>query len=234
MNLSDHLPNLTEEQVSQLHTLTDLFLETNQKINLSSIRERDAVLLKHVVDSLLILPYLSLKPKQRVLDVGTGGGFPGIALAVALPEVHFTLLDATQKKINAVQMMADEVGLKNVDTEWGRAEEMAHDGEFRHQFDLVVSRALAHFGTNLELCLPFTRPGGRFFAYQGPEMIEKWQNYEEVAQKLGGKIIACHEAELPENGGKRCFIEVEQVSVCINSYPRPTSQIKKKPLELKD
>ncbi|MDF2379025.1 MAG: 16S rRNA (guanine(527)-N(7))-methyltransferase RsmG [Candidatus Gracilibacteria bacterium] len=231
MNLSDHLPQLTEDQIAQLNTLTDLFLETNKQINLSSIRDRDGVLIKHVVDSLLILPYLKLKAKDKVLDVGTGGGFPGLALAIVYPEVHFTLLDATQKKINAVQAMSDSLGLKNMETEWDRAEELAHEGDFRHQFDLVISRALAHFGTNLELCMPFVRPGGKFFAYQGPEMAEKWMNYNDMAKKLGGKLISCHNTVLPVEEAKRCFIEVEQTTACINSFPRPTSQIRKRPLE---
>lgn len=208
--LKKYLPHLPEDQITQLNALADLFLEANQKVNLSAIRDRDGVLLKHIVDSLLILPFLNLKAKDRVLDVGTGGGFPGLALAIIFPEVHFCLLDATRKKVDAVQMMADALGLSNVRTLWGRAEELGKDREFRQQFDLVVSRALAKFEENLKLCLPFVRPGGRFFAYQGPELLKSWQLHQALARKLGGHIITCHESILPGEEAVRCFVEVER------------------------
>ena len=226
----DDLPNLTKKEIAQLNTLTDLFLSWNRKLNLSSIRDRDGIIIRHIVDSLLILPYLHLNPQDRVLDLGTGGGFPGLPLAIIYPQVEFTLMDATKKKIDAVQTMATELGLTNVSTEWGRAEELGHREDLRQHFDLVVARALAGFSTLLEYCLPFVRPAGTFIAYQGPDILNEVKPLESVIQKLGGKLKAIHESVLPGEGAKRVFIDIEKVEITPKIFPRRSGIPKKKPL----
>jgi len=232
MNLSHHLPSLSSDQIKQLEQLADLFLDWNSKLNLSAIRDREGVLLKHIVDSLLILPFHHIYPGQKVLDMGTGGGFPGLALAIACPEANFTLVDATEKKIKAVFAMAQSLNLKNVRCLSGRAEEMGQNKQYREQFDRVVARALAHFSTLLEYCLPFVKVGGQFIAYQGPELIEEWKNYQGVASQLSSKILECEEAVLPQEDAKRCFIVVEKVKPLSPVYPRRVGVPKKTPLEV--
>lgn len=230
MNLSDHLDGLSEDQFAQLERLAEVFLEWNGKLNLSAIRDLDGVLLKHVIDSLLILPYQLISAGDRVLDMGTGGGFPGLALAVVYPDTDFVLVDATEKKVRAVAEMAAELGLENVSCFAGRAEEMGHDPDFREHFDVVVARALAGFSTLLEYCLPFVKVGGRFVAYQGPELLETWQDFEGVAEKLGAEITGVETALLPIEDAKRCFVKVEKRSKLMDCYPRQTGIPKKKPL----
>jgi len=175
MNLSEILHNLPSNQITKLDKLAELFLQWNQKLNLSSIRDLDGVKLKHIVDSLMVIPLEIIKKGQRILDLGTGGGFPGLALAIVFPNSHFTLVDATEKKIAAVRAMAEELKLTNVACLSGRAEELARDKQYREQFDVVVARALAKFPTLLEYCLPFVKVEGKFIAFQGPEMAEEWK-----------------------------------------------------------
>ena len=230
MKLSEHLPNLSDAQISQLERLAEVFLEWNQKLNLSAIRDRDGVLLKHVLDSLLILPFGLIKDGDRVLDMGTGGGFPGLALAIIFPETDFVLVDATTKKVTAVAEMAAELGLSNVSCFAGRAEEMGHDPDFREHFDVVVARALAGFSTLLEYCLPFVRVGGHFVAYQGPELIDTWRGFEGIARKLGGEISEVKTTILPIEEAQRCFVVVKKLSQLSSNYPRAVGLPKKKPL----
>jgi 16S rRNA (guanine527-N7)-methyltransferase len=229
--LCQFLPKLPTDQITKLNTLADLFLEWNQKLNLSAIRDRDGVIMKHVVDSLLILNYDPIRSGQKVLDLGTGGGFPGLALAIVYPEANFTLVDATEKKIRAVSAMAESLGLKNVKCVASRAEELGRDKAHREQYDVVVARALAGFSTLLEYCLPFVRPGGEFVAYQGPELADTWQEFQAVAEKLSAHITGAELAQLPDaEQSQRCFVRVEKTSVINKAYPRRIGIPKKKPL----
>src|SRR5690606_30112903 len=161
---------------------------------------------------------------------GTGGGFPGLALAIAYPQTNFTLVDATEKKIRAVEAMANSLRLQNVRCLSGRAEELGHDRKYREQFDRVVARALAGFSTLLEYCLPFVKVGGRFIAYQGPEMAEQWTEYGGAASLLSSEIQECETAILPEENAKRCFIVIEKIKPLSPAYPRRVGVLKKDPL----
>lgn len=230
MKISDFIPNLSESQVSQLETLADLFLEWNQKLNLSSIRNREGVILKHIVDSLLILEFDLIKDGDRVLDLGTGGGFPGLALAIVYPNAKFVLADSTEKKIAAVKDMADRLSLKNVKCRVGRAEELGHQKDLRENFDVVVARALAKFPTLLEYCLPFVKVGGKFVAYQGPEMKEGWKEYTPVINELSAGVTEVKTAELPIEKAERCFVIIKKMRKIAGKYPRAVGIPKKKPL----
>lgn len=210
INLHHYLPTLSITQIQQLEFLTDLFLSWNQKLNLSAIRDRDGVLVKHILDSLLILPFQLIEPGQHVLDLGTGGGFPGLALATAYPETIFTLLDATQKKLKAVQDMAKKLSLGNVHVIHGRAEDLNKTAEFRARFDRVVARAVTKFPDLLKYAVPFVKPGGFLIAYQGPEMRSTWKSFQPQAKKLNSQIERVIEATLPIENAKRCFVLIKK------------------------
>ena len=139
----------------QLLQFLDLFEEWNQKLNLTSTKDRHELEVKHVQDSLALLEIFELEEGQRVLDLGSGGGFPGIPLAIMAPETEFVLVDSTEKKMRAVQAIANELGLSNVQTVVGRAEELAHQPLYRERFGLVVSRAVAALPTLLEFAAGF-------------------------------------------------------------------------------
>lgn len=230
MNLPTYLPTLSVDQIAKLEQLADVFLDWNQKLNLSAIRDRDGVLLKHIVDSLLVLPFTPIQGGNKVLDMGTGGGFPGLALAIAFPDAQFTLVDSTEKKIRAVSAMAKSLDLKNVRCISGRAEELGRDLQLREQFDVVVARAVAPFTVLLEYCLPFVKVGGRFIAYQGPELIEECRRYSDVVKKLGGVIEAVHNAQLPIENASRCFIDIKKERRIPATFPRPVGIPRKTPL----
>ncbi len=143
-----------------------LFLEYNAHTNLSAIREPEAVVLKHFADSAELASFEPLR--GRVLDIGTGGGFPGIPLKILIPELEVVLLDSVSKKTKACDHFVRELGLSGISVEWGRAEEVAKRPNFGRSFDAVVSRATAYLPTILEWAIPFLRPGGRIFLYKTP------------------------------------------------------------------
>ncbi len=210
--------------------LADLFLDWNSKLNLSAIRTREGVMVKHIADSLLITPFNWIKEGDHVLDLGTGGGFPGLALAIAYPKTHFTLCDATEKKLNAVQAMAKGLRLTNVSFLLGRAEELGRDKHYREWFDVVVARALGKWTTVLEYTLPFVQVGGKFVAYQGPEVLDVVDASRTVVRELGGEIKDIRETSLPENQGKRVLVMIKKIAPLSHRYPRATGIPKKNPL----
>lgn len=221
---------MSDKQHEQLGRLCELFLEWNSKINLSAIRDTDGVMVKHILDSLLILPFELVQVGQKVLDLGTGGGFPGLALAISYPQTEFVLVDSTAKKVNAVQDIAQQLGLENVRCVIGRAEALGRNPRYREQFDVVIARALAGFSTLLEYTLPFVKVGGHFVAYQGPELKDTWKTFEGVAEQLGGRISELKEAVLPVEEAERCFVVVEKADGISEKYPREVGIPKKSPL----
>lgn len=220
MNLSSLLPSLSKDQISKLELLADLFLEWNQKINLSAIRTREGVLLKHIVDSLLILPFHLIPENAKVLDLGTGGGFPGLALAIAYPNTSFVLLDSTQKKIKAVSDMVSRLRFSNVETLCARAEELSKERAYREQFDLVVTRAFGKFPVVLEYSLSFLKIGGKLIAYQGPEILDQISQYDSLIGELRSKFVTIKESILPEENAQRTFVILEKTGLLPPRFPR--------------
>jgi 16S rRNA (guanine527-N7)-methyltransferase len=228
--LKKHLSHLPEEQIKKLETLVDLFMEWNSKLNLSSIRERHDIMIKHVIDSLLITKLDLLKPGMKVLDLGTGGGFPGLPLAIVYPEIQFTLVDSTKKKIDAVESMVNSLSLTNVTCYNSRAEQLGHSPSHRNKYNIVVARALAGFSTLLEYCTPFVKTSGLFIAYQGPDIIDQLPQSKKAQELLNTKVIDQVELDLPENAGRRIFVVCKKLSETPEEYPRSVGLPKKRPL----
>ena len=210
IDLHHFLSNVSTEKIEKLTQLAELFTTWNQKLNLSAIRDQDGVFLKHVLDSLLILAFHLIEPEQKVLDLGTGGGFPGLALAIAYPKNTFTLLDATLKKLKAVKDMAKELGLSNIQMVHLRAEDVNKTSSFAGKFDRVVARAVAKFPLLMEYSMPFLKPGGILIAYQGPELLDTWRSFQPQANKLNSRIERVFETVLPIENAKRCFVIVKK------------------------
>ena len=220
--------SVSEEQQKLFDAYTDYLLSENEKYNLTAVRDRDGVVTRHLFDSLapLFLGEMDETP-MSVIDVGTGGGLPGIPLAIAAPQHHYTLLDSTEKKCAFLRSFLAQVDLP-VEVTWGRAEELGQ-GEYREKFDLAVSRAVASLPSLCELVLPMLKVGGRFIAYKG----EKGREELEAARMAIG-ILGCRVGKVSDaptgDGSSACLIIIEKEKHTPKTYPRKWGQIKKKPL----
>lgn len=186
-----------EEVKDKLISYLDMVLERNEHINLTAVKDRDEAMQKHVADSLSICKLPEYVEAKTVLDVGTGAGFPGALLAIAGVDKHFTLMDATLKRLKVIDEFAGELGISNLSTLHARAEEIARKPEYAGQYDLVVSRAVANLNTLLGWSLPFVKKGGTFVAYKGENYQEEIDSAQTGLKKYGGKVDRV--VEMPSN-----------------------------------
>ena len=220
--------DLSEDQAVQFDRYFHLLSEWNEKINLTAITEEQEVLIKHFLDSLSGAQFMRLEDRVSVADIGTGAGFPGMALAIAFPKVHFTLMDATGKKVRFLQMVSDTLGLKNVTAVQGRAEELAHDPAYREQFDIVTSRAVASLPVLLEYCAGFVKKGGVIAAYKGPSLEEELALARTAVPKLHLELKQKEEIRIGDHS--HTIAVFEKKKALEERYPRPHAQIRKKSL----
>ncbi len=220
--------SVSGEQQRLFDAYTDFLLAENEKYNLTAVRDRDGVIGRHLFDSLapLFLGEMEERPLS-VIDVGTGGGLPGIPLAIAAPQHQYTLLDSTEKKCAFLRAFLSQVDLP-VTVKWGRAEELGQ-GEYREVFDLAVSRAVAALPALCELVLPMLKVGGRFLAYKGEKGREELDAAQTAISLLGGKVARIWDAPTSD-GSPACLIIIEKEKHTHKAYPRKWGQIKKKPL----
>lgn len=178
-----------EDTASGLAAYIDLVLERNEHINLTAVRDREEALIKHAADSLAVTALPEYREAERIIDVGTGAGFPGALLAIADPDKEFVLLDSTLKRLRVIDEFAESLGISNVRTVHARAEEASRRAGFREGFDLCVSRAVANLTRLSGWCLPFVRKGGCFISYKGESYGEELAEAEGEIKKLGGELI---------------------------------------------
>lgn len=226
---ADHKTQLTEENLSKFEVYYKLLKEWNEKINLTAITDAEGVAVKHFADSLSVLNYFNIPQNAKVLDVGTGAGFPGVVLKIVRPDIQLFLLDSLKKRFLFLDALLSELDL---DAEFlrGRAEEYGQDIDLRESFDLVVSRAVAQLNTLSEYCLPFVKLSGRFIAFKGSGADEEIKSSKKAFQVLGGKLIKIHTFKLPFDGGSRSLVEIEKIQPTPGKYPRNNGRIKAKPL----
>ena len=220
--------SLQEEQLEQFMTYLSLLLEWNEKMNLTAITEPREVVLKHFADCLSLVPWVEWKKGLRVIDVGTGAGFPGIPVKLACPEIELTLLDSLQKRIGFLQEVGSQLGLSGVEYVHSRAEDGGQNPLYREKFDLCVSRAVANLSTLSEYCLPFVKIGGKFISYKAGECDEEVAASKSSVFLLGGKISDIKKFELGESG--RAFVIIDKVSGTPKKYPRKAGTPSKDPL----
>ena len=219
---------LSEEQLSQLELYHKLLSEWNEKINLTAITDDRGVAVKHFADSMTIFNYFDIPQNARVIDVGTGAGFPGLVMKIVRPDIELTLIDSLQKRLNFLRTVLDNLHL-DATLIHSRAEEGGQDMKLRESYDLAVSRAVAQLNILSEYCLPYVRLSGRFIAFKG-SVGDELQAAKNAIGILGGRIGKTPVFELPMEGGTRTLIEIEKVRPTPDKYPRQYGKIKAKPL----
>lgn len=222
---------LTDVQVEQFLKYYEILVEWNKVMNLTGITEYEEVVEKHFIDSLIIGKTFDMEKVQSLIDIGTGAGFPGIPLKIVYPHIKVTLLDSLYKRIKFLNTVIEELGLNDIETIHGRAEDFAKQKEYREQYDLCVSRAVANLTTLSEYCLPYVKVGGRFLPYKSGEIEEELKESGKAVQILGGKIEKVELFELPGTDIKRSLIEIDKVKNTPKKYPRKAGMPTKEPLK---
>ncbi len=220
---------LDDTAVDRFCKYNDLLLEWNEKMNLTALTEARDVAVKHFVDSLMLLQYTEIPQEASVIDVGTGAGFPGLALKIARPDIRLTLLDSLQKRLGFLDTVCGEMALDNVVTVHSRAEDGSRTMLFRENFEIAVARAVAPLNVLCEYCLPYVAVGGRFLAMKGKTAVEELQDAENAVKTLGGRVGEKYLFTLGD-AGERGIIVIDKIAATPEMYPRKSKQIKKKPL----
>ncbi len=226
---------LSAKQIHQFQIYYEMLVETNKVMNLTAITELDEVITKHFLDSLAlgkVYPDICNPDKKyKVLDLGTGAGFPGIPLKIAFPHLKITLMDSLNKRVKFLQSVVDTLGLESIEAIHGRAEEMARRREYRQQYDICVSRAVANLATLNEYCLPFVRVGGRFISYKAADIEEEVEQGKKSIQILGGKLTKVNKIQLPDSEIERSFIIIDKIKDTPKAYPRKAGTASREPLK---
>ena len=221
--------NLSATQMEQYNRYFELLVEWNEKINLTAITEPKEVAIKHMIDSITAYDEKLFKDGTTVIDVGTGAGFPGLPLKIFCPEIKLTLMDSLNKRVKFLQTVVEELGLQDVKCVHGRAEEAARK-EFREDFDIAVSRAVARLPVLAEYCLPFVRVGGAFFAWKGMQYQEEAEEAKKAVVLLGGSGIEIKRVHLPGMEDVRAILCIQKTKPTPKAYPRKAGMPVKKPL----
>ncbi|WP_346705945.1 16S rRNA (guanine(527)-N(7))-methyltransferase RsmG [Merdimonas faecis] len=219
-----------QNQLERFHKFYQLLIEWNKVMNLTGITEYEDVVEKHFVDSLSIIKAIDLSGIHTVIDVGTGAGFPGIPLKIAFPHLRVVLLDSLNKRIKFLDEVISQLGLTEIRTIHGRAEEYARKEEYREQFDLCVSRAVSNLSTLSEYCLPYIQVGGIFVSYKSGEIDDEVEQSKKAVRILGGNIKEVMKFELPGTDIHRSFVLIHKEQHTQKKYPRKAGIPAKEPL----
>lgn len=220
--------SLDDHQIGQFLKYMEMLKDWNTRINLTAIEDDRDIIIKHYTDSLSILPYIENKA-VKLIDVGTGAGFPGIPVNIARQDIDVTLLDSLDKRVKFLSEVIGALELKNIRAIHGRAEDYGANKEYRESFDISVARAVANLPVLLEYCLPFVKPEGIFIAMKGSN-IEEVEASKKALEILGGTIEEVCEITLPNSDMKRNIIIVRKLRHTPTKYPRKAGKPAKEPL----
>lgn len=220
---------LDERALERFDIYARLLVEWNEKINLTAITEPDEIVIKHFVDSLTVFSAVDIPLGAKVIDVGTGAGFPGVAMLIARPDLKITLIDSTNKKLNVIRDILEKTEL-DAEVIHIRAEVAGQDKAFREQFDFSTARAVSNLRDLSEYCLPFVKKGGTFISMKSAKADEEIAEAKAAIKLLGGEIKDKKTFELADSG-ERTIILIEKLSSTPAKYPRPSAKIAKFPLK---
>lgn len=222
--------DLKEEEGEKFLKYKELLLEWNEKINITAITEDREVDIKHFLDSLTAFNSEKLWGNKKIIDIGTGGGFPGIPLKIINPQLNVTLLDSLNKRIIFLKEVIENLALKNIDAIHGRAEELSRKEDYREKYDVCVSRAVASLDTLSEYCLPFVKQGGYFISMKGPEVEEEIKLSQRAIDLLGGRVEDIQIIKIPESDISHSLIIIKKIRQTPTKYPRGGGKPRKNPL----
>ena len=218
----------TKEQLKKFYQYMNLLIEWNEKINLTAIVKPEEIILKHFIDSLSIIKYID--QNKKVIDVGTGAGFPGVPLKIVRDDLQITLLDSLNKRIIFLNEVIKKLGLENINTVHARIEEYAKNKNYRETYDIAVSRAVANLTTLSEYMLPMVKVKGMAICMKGSEINEELEKSKHSISILGGKIAKIDCFLLPKSDYKRNLIIIDKTNKTPMKYPRKPGIPSKEPL----
>lgn len=222
---------LNDKQIQQFEQYYNILVEWNKVMNLTAITEYEEVVEKHFLDSLTIVYAINMEKIETLIDVGTGAGFPGIPLKIAFPHLKVTLLDSLNKRIKFLNEVIDLLELDDIKAIHGRAEDYAKQAEYREQYDICVSRAVANLATLSEYCLPYVKVDGLFVPYKSGEIDEELKSSEKAVSILGGKVEEVVKFQLPGTDIGRSFVKIYKIKETKKKYPRKAGMPTKEPLK---
>lgn len=220
---------LAEKQLEQFDIFYKLLIDANKSFNLTAITEMHEVVLKHFIDSIAISKFRNLSGR-RVIDVGTGAGFPGIPLAIIFPNADFVLVDSLKKRLNFIDNVLLKLEIKNVTTVHGRAEDIGKNPIYREQFDICVSRAVASLPVLLELCIPVVKVGGEFISYKSEMIQEEIVKAQKAMKLLHTSLKEQIDYSIPDTDFYRLFAIFSKDGKLEMKYPRQAGKPKKSPI----
>ena len=227
-NLKELKIELSDLQLKQFYEYMNILIEWNKFMNLTSITKPEEIITKHFIDSLTVLD--KIDEESTIIDIGTGAGFPGIPIKIALPRTKIVLLDSLNKRIKFLDTVIDKLQLKNIETLHGRAEDYGRDKRYREKYDVATARAVAPLNILLEYLIPFVKKGGRCLCMKGLNNEEEISKSANAIEELGGELVETEEFCIPNTELKRKIIQVNKIKETNNKYPRKAGTPSKEPL----
>jgi len=221
---------LDDQQVDRFRLYYEELVDWNRRVNLTSVVDYEDVQVRHFLDSLTAAPLVGSE-SSRVIDIGSGAGFPGVPLKIVFPDIALTLVESVNKKAVFLRHLVDCLGLDGVEVAAGRAETLAHDGRYRERYDIAISRGVAALSTLAELLLPFCAVGGRFIAMKKGEIDGEIASSAKAIESLGGKLAEVRPVDIAEfKGERRSLVVIDKLEPTPDKYPRRPGMPRKRPL----